>query len=83
MRHYIKGTWIYRLTEILAWSSLKTSEETEIINDMLFLMTSTQLPKLAETIQKVVYQTVKYRFIVTFNDASRFEFHLKLIESIN
>lgn len=47
----------------------------------LFHMISTQLPKLAEMIWGE--QTIKYRFIVTFSGAQRFEFHLKLIKLIN
>lgn len=43
---------------------------------------STELSKLAEMMLRGE-QTVKYRFIVTFNGAQKFEFHLKLIKLIN
>ena len=84
MRHYINEIWIYRITEILARSILKTTgEELEIMSEIVLGMISDQLPKLAEVVQVVVEQTLKCRFIVTFNAAQRFGFHLKLIALIN
>ena len=53
------------------------------MSDIVFGMISDQLPKLAEVVQVVVEQTLKCRFIITFNAAQRFGFHLKLIELIN
>ena len=53
------------------------------MSEIVLGMISDQLPKLAEVVQVVVEQTLKCRFIVTFNAAQRFGFHLKLIVLIN
>ena len=51
MRQYRNGIWIYRVTEILARSILKTTvEELEIMSEIAFGVISDQLPKLAEVV---------------------------------